>query len=487
MNKITSSYVETLYQNQNIGMDDNRMNLFSRSDYEKLLEPVDYILTNYGDVDLDVQRGFLFQRSSIKEMVDDFVYRKGIVPGLVTSYGTPLYNETLVVGSRQEMGIDFNGKVIPNIKLMEEDTIFDLASVTKLFTSISILKLVEDGTINMKDSIVEYAPQFKNLSNVTIFDLLSFNVPLRTSKRIDNAASKEEAEEILFDIAVDKENNNLNPYTDMGAMVLKYVIESASGLSYDDYLKKNVIDKLELHDTHTVVPDSKIARVASTNLGVHVLEEGNFKMDYGSPLGIVNDPKARILGQMDGNLSGHAGLFSSVKDMAALGKALAAGDILSEDSLKELAKNRTGRPIEGGKPVQYLGYLAYLKNFDKNSSDVYHALGGPSFTSSGRTGTQITVDPVNESHFAMAGGRTHNRILSIASGARDKIITNELGRKSILLPNGRSITDSTRFPWEKDGLVHAIQALTLQYKALEDIQGAKKQNVKPTAKTLCLF
>lgn len=486
MKEAIDLYVEKLYQNQNFGMERTRTNLFSRSDYYNLLKPVEKILEDFGDASLEDQRSVLYRMSPVREKIEEFVNRKGIVPGLVASYGTPLYNETLVIGSRQEVGQDSNGRLVPNIELMQEDTIFDLASVTKVFTSISILKLVEDGTININDSITEYAPQFKNLSNVKISDLIAFQVPLKTSKRVDKASSREEAEEILFDIAVDKENNNLNPYTDMGAMVLKYVIEGASGLSYGDYLEKNVISKLGLNDTHIVVPDTKIDRVASTNFGVRLLEEkDSYTRDYSSPNGVVNDPKARILGQEEGNLSGHAGLFATVKDMATLGKALANGSILSRESIEELARNRTGKTVDG-KIVQHLGYLVYVKNPNSDSSDVYHALSGNSFTSSGRTGTQITVDPINETHFAMAGGRTHNRLSFIPKERQEEVVTDKWGRRSILLPNGRNVTDSTRFPWEKDEIVHAMQALAIQYKILEDIQGASKQNIKPVAKTLRL-
>ena len=60
---------------------------------------------------------------------------------------------------------------------MEEDTIFDLASTTKGFTAIAILKLLEMGLIdNLQDDIIKYAPQFENLKGITIYDLFSFRI-----------------------------------------------------------------------------------------------------------------------------------------------------------------------------------------------------------------------------------------------------------------------------------------------------------------------
>lgn len=157
-----------------------------------------------------------------------------MVPGMVFSYGTNNYKETVVIGNRQEVTIDKNGTLVPDLEKMTEDTIFDLASVTKLFTSLSILKLVENNIIKLDDDIIKYAPEFKKMNGITIFDLLSFRVPLKTNGRIDNASSLEESVKKLFDIEIDTNSTNNRPYTDMGAMVLKYVIEKASGLKYYD-------------------------------------------------------------------------------------------------------------------------------------------------------------------------------------------------------------------------------------------------------------
>ncbi len=58
-----------------------------------------------------------------------------------------------------------------------------------------------------------------------------------TNGRLDAKDSRAEAEEILFDIRVNENfNKDMNPYTDMGAMVLKYVIERVTNMNYYDFL-----------------------------------------------------------------------------------------------------------------------------------------------------------------------------------------------------------------------------------------------------------
>lgn len=77
---------------------------------------------------------------------------------MVFTYGTKNYRETVVIRNKQEFSLDLNGKLVPDVEKMPDDTIFDLASATKLFTSLSILKPVQNGTIKLDDEIIRYTP-----------------------------------------------------------------------------------------------------------------------------------------------------------------------------------------------------------------------------------------------------------------------------------------------------------------------------------------
>ena len=466
-------YINNLYEKQNNGAMKEQQGLYSKRDYYELLKPVVDAVSKYKDYSLDELRNILYKQSGIEEKVYDFIHKKEMVPGMVFSYGTDNFRETIVVGNKQEVTLDEKGNLLPAVEKMTEDTIFDLASITKLFTSLSILKLVQDKVINLDDEITKYAPEFKNLDGVTIFDLISFRVPLKTNGRIDRVSSKEEAEQILLDIQVDKESKNRTPYTDMGAMVLKYVIEHASGMNYYQFVDENILKKLKMNDTHVVVPKMKLYRVANTNLDVKFYKDGNVATTTNASKGVVYDPKAQIMGHSEGVLSGHAGMFSTAKDMTNLAKGIIGGQVIDKDYVEMLAKNRTGRKYEEDgkeKYVQYLGFLCYSKNPILANSELFHAMSGKAFASAGWTGTQLTVDPINQLYFFMAANRSHNRMTFIDAAQRDKVQTDENGKKTILLPNGEVKIDATRFAWDRDEVVvHPALKLSIQYKMLEDI------------------
>ena len=137
-------YVDTLYQNQNIGAEKAQQGLYSKKDYYELLKPVVELVNIHKDYSLDEMRDCLFKQSGIEQKLEEFIYKKEMVPGMVFSYGTNNYKETVVIGNRQEVSLDTNGNLVPSLEKMTEDTIFDIASVTKIFTSISVLKLVQN-------------------------------------------------------------------------------------------------------------------------------------------------------------------------------------------------------------------------------------------------------------------------------------------------------------------------------------------------------
>ncbi len=470
---LLESLVNELYENQNSGCILEQKGLYTKKQYYELLKPVVDIVANNNDASIEDMRKILFEQSRIEEKVRNFIYKKEMCPGMVFSYGTKNYRETVVVGNRQEVSLDGKGNLVPDVEKMTEDTIFDLASITKLFTSLSILKLVETEVITLKDQVVRYAPEFQNLKGITVLDLLSFNVPLKTNGRVDRALSQAEAEQILFDIEIDHENTNYRPYTDMGAMILKYVIEHVSDMNYYSFIDENILKKVKMVDTHVVVPEMKLDRVASTNFDGKYYKDGNFNITTNAKKGVAYDPKAQIMGQIEGNLSGHAGLFSTKDDMTKLAKGIMNGQIIDNKYVEMMAKNRTGKSYtedEKTKYVQYLGFLCYSKNPISTDSELFHAMSGKSFASAGWTGTQLTVDPINELYFFMAGNRSHNRMTFIDPAQRGKIEEDENGKKTILLPNGQTMIDATRFAWDRDtAVVHPALQLAIQYKALEDI------------------
>ena len=476
-----NDYVNLLYENQNNGASPEQQGLYTKADYYKLLKPVIDLVITYKDYSISELRDKLYQNSNIEESVRDLVNKKEMTPGMVFSYGTNNYKETIVIGNKSEIVVDNKGNLVPNVEKMTEDTIFDLASVTKIFTNLSIMKLVQAGIININDEIVKYEPRFKNLKSVTIFDLLSFRVPLSTDGRVEGNSTIDKAEETLFTMHINENfKYGTNPYTDMGAIVLKYVIESASGINFYKFIDQNILSKLKMRDTHVLVPKEKLGRVASTNIETVYYNDGKI-VDIPNNIGIVHDPKAQVLGQQQ-ILSGHAGLFSTVGDMTNLAKGIMGGQIIDDKYIEMIAKNRTGEKyIKDGKEshIQYLGFLCYSKNPILANSELFHAMSGKAFANGGYTGTQLTVDPINQIYLFLGSNRTHNRVSRIDPKQRDNVGYDELGKGTIILPNGKLKTTSYKFAWDRDpAVVHPALKLAIQYKMLEDLYSLEKENYK---------
>ena len=487
LEKYLEEYINELYNNQNKGVVLEQQNLYSKKDYYELLKPVIDLFKN-DSLSLQEMRELLFKNSGIEEKVRDFIFKKEITPGMVFSYGTNNYKQTIVIGNKQEVSVDDKGNLVPSVEKMTEDTIFDLASVTKVFTAISILKLVQNGSINLDDEVKKYVPEFTNLDGVTIFDLISFGVPLKTDGRVDTTSSKEEAEKVLRTMYIDKNNENKYPYTDMGAMILKYVIENVSSMNYYKFVDENILNPLKMTDTHVLVPKYKLDRVASTNFETKYFKDGRIVDLKIKDVGHVNDDKAYVLGQPEGVLSGHAGMFSTANDMTNLAKGIIGGQIIDEEYIEMMAKNRTGRKYnEDGKEkyVQYLGFLCYSKHPNLADSELFHAMSGKSFASGSFTGNQLTVDPINQLYLFLGSNRTHNRVSYVDPAQRPNVKWDENGKGSIILPNGKQKTTSYKYAWDRDeAVIHPALKLSIQYKMLEDIYTLmnekieKEENVK---------
>lgn len=470
LDKFLEEYIDKLYQNSNINMAVEQQNLYKKSDYYNLLKPVITLLRDNKDATLQELREKLLEQSTLIKKTQEFIHKREMAPGLVFSYGTKNYKETIVIGNRQEVTLTDDLRFVPSVSKMTEDTIFDLASVTKIFTSLAIYKLVSLDIINLDDEIIKYEPRFKNLKGVTIYDLLTFKANLQTSKRLETTTTYEEALNVLFDVKEDTTTFLSNPYADLGAIVLRYVIESASNMSFYEFLDKYILKPLNLIDTHVSVLKYKLDRTASTIGGVRYYKDGNFNIDTMSKLGVVHDPKSKILGQK-GDLPGHAGLFSTASDMSKLALGMIDGVFINAKYLEDMARNKTGKKyFEDSKEkyIQYLGSLCYSKHPRQADSELFHALSGKSIASGGFVGTQLTVDPINELFFFLGANRVHNRLIYVDSAKKDEIITLESGKKIVKI-NGEYKTYAQSFAWDRDFfIVHPSLKLAIQYKMLED-------------------
>ncbi len=466
ISKIIDSYIKELINKQNMTNTPCLKNLSSYQDYELIFKPVIKLIQENPYASLSTLRLKLLDLSPLKQVAANLINEKQITPGLVIAYQSGLFQDTLIGGSKQEY-INQNRKLFIKKEEMTLDTIFDLASTSKIFTSLAILKLKDLKLLDLAKPINYYVKEFKNLDKVTVYDLLKFNVPIGTDERIDSQKSFKEAENLLFTVCK-REKEVENAYTDMGCMVLKYVVERVSKMPFNLFVDEVILKPANMHNTYLFVPQEKIKYVANENYSLKILENGYAWQDFKNPPGICHDAKARLYTK-NKQAPGNAGYFSNATDMLSLASNLKNNNIISKETLYSIANNVVGKPLNNSYSWFY-GSLVYLKQPNLTRLGVPHFLSGKAFLIPGFAGTTFLVDPLNNISLFIGSNRLHNRIYSIHQNQKNNIKTNFLtGEKYFILKNGEIKTISIDFAKYRQMLVRLAAILSLQYQLLERI------------------
>lgn len=466
-------YINELLKNQNETSIPLLQDIYSVKDYERILKPVLDTIRENPHASLTTLRLKLFLNSGLKEIMDIFVNDTKITPGVLLDFGTFKTRDTVLCGLRQEVNIK-DGKIVKEELPIEQDTIFDLASSSKTFTAVAILALEEAGLIDVFDSIEKYVPEFNKLNGVSIYDLLKFRVRIVTDKRVDSAKNKDDALQILYSAHLDENQNIANAYTDMGAMILRIVVERVSKMTFDEFVNEIIFKKAKMEDTHLIVPKHKLERVANENLSTIVFKDGSYKINYTNTPGTPHDPKAIAIGELDGVAPGHAGYFSTKNDMIKFAKALINEEIISKESLYSMSNTETGFK-DGDKYTRFYGSLVYLKQPDPAFLSVYPPLSGKSFMSPGFAGTQLVVDPLNKITLFVGSPRLHNRIYQIHPDQIPNIKFDNHNMKTYTLANGEEKIVCNDYTKAKEVMVTLALDLAIQYQLLEKIFKNEKE------------
>lgn len=378
-----------------------------------------------------------------------------MLSGISVAYGTPTQSECARYGRAQEVMLDGEGRFVPCVRLLEDDALYDLASLTKLFAAVLTMQLVERDRLRLDDPVGRIDKRFVHLTDVPVFDVLSFRASLQTPGRIDDAPTREEGLRRLFDVAC-APLPAVRIYSDINGMVIKYVIEAASGMAFADALQAYILSPAGMKRTYAVVPEREKPRCLCYNYE-HRIMRGEHILRTCTPPGTAHDPKAAFLSQGGRDLCGHAGLFASRADMVRFAQALLGGELLRRDSLLEIGKNRTGRKNPDGTHRQYLGFLCFSKHPNQVLSEVPAWMGEQSIGMSGFTGNHLSIDPIRERFVLFLGNRCHARLSHIAPTPASfaEYGLAEDGTGLYRWPDGRAVPSSARYVHFKDTRLHA--------------------------------
>ncbi|KAA3624296.1 MAG: alpha/beta fold hydrolase [Bacteroidetes bacterium] len=133
-------------------------------------------------------------------------------------------------------------------------TRFNMFSTTKTFTAVAILQLEEKGLLSLDDKLEKYLPDLSELKGVSIQDLLSHQSGLKNPIPLKWIHLQEEEDSFDYktwtqQIISENEKPKNNPgevfrYTNVGYLILGEIIESVSGMAYEDYIRQEIIHKI---------------------------------------------------------------------------------------------------------------------------------------------------------------------------------------------------------------------------------------------------
>ncbi|MCB0371956.1 MAG: beta-lactamase family protein [Muricauda sp.] len=163
-----------------------------------------------------------------------------------------------------------NALGLANLELeapMQQDNVFEIGSMTKQFTAIGILMLMEEGKLSLQDEITTYIPDYPTQGHtITIHHLLTHTSGIKnfTSIKGLNAIAQKDMEPLEMIDFFKNEPMDFAPgeafkYNNSGYVILGYIIEQASGMSYADFVEQRIFKKLGMttsrYASHsTVVP-----------------------------------------------------------------------------------------------------------------------------------------------------------------------------------------------------------------------------------------
>jgi CubicO group peptidase (beta-lactamase class C family) len=270
-------------------------------------------------------------------------------------------------------------------------TIYDLASLTKVVgTTTALMVLYDQGKIHLDDPVSKYVPGFSGgeKDKVTLRMLLEHRSGLPAGRDLWRLAhTPAEAREVVISTPLVCAPDKCYEYSDLGADMLGFVVEAASGEPMDVFLREHVFNPLGMADTFFRPADSLKARIAPTEVAP----------PRGYPLqGEVHDENAYALG----GVAGHAGLFSSAADLAVFAQMMLNGGeyngtrIVADSTVALFTKRASGTRALGwdtcggsGSCGQYLGENAYGHT--------------------GFTGTSLWIDPTRDMFVVLLTNRVH--------------------------------------------------------------------------------
>lgn len=193
----------------------------------------------------------------------------------------------------------------------KESILYDLASITKLFTLKVIYDLEKEHKIDWNTPINTYLEEFDTLKDYTIMDAIQMRKVLETDGKLADTKDYGEFIKVLKTVRI---KDNKSVYADIGHVLLGKVIEKVTKKDLKTHFKETIFDKYSMNNTC-------------------FLPKNNFDLKgNGNALYLPHDFKTRIANGM----TGAAGIFSNVYDLVRFSKELLNGNVFDKEFLDQI-------------------------------------------------------------------------------------------------------------------------------------------------------
>ncbi len=275
------------------------------------------------------------------------------------------------------------------------DPIYDLASLTKVVaTTTAVLILLERGVVRLDARLGSFWPGIPDdKQNITIRQLLTHTAGLAPWLPVYTAVDhRSEAVRWILEQPLKAKPGAEVAYSCMGFIVLGMLVEHLTDVGFDIFAEEYIFEPLRMHETTYNPEPTALARIPFTEW----CPRRNAFLR-----GIVHDENAQRMA----GVSGNAGLFSTVADLARFCRCLLergqgpGGPLLSSLTVELLFCNHT----PGFREARSLGWLAK----DNTASSGGDLLSGKAIGHTGFTGTSIWIDPALDAFFILLTNRVH--------------------------------------------------------------------------------
>ncbi|WP_078503758.1 serine hydrolase domain-containing protein [Streptomyces sulphureus] len=309
------------------------------------------------------------------------------------------------------------------------DTIYDLASLSKLFTSLVAVQQLESGRLHLNTPVSRYLPGFSvnNKERITVKELLTHTSGLppdpQPSLSQVQGGKQEQTEAILRSRPLSPAGSRYL-YSDLNMLSLQLVLEKITGRTLDALVRRDITAPLGMRDTGYNPPARERKRIAATS----------YEAGRGLIHGSVHDNNAWAFG----GVAGHAGVFSTVDDLAVLSQTILNGGsycgqrILSPHGINLLQRNYN-QEFPGN--AHGLGFELDQKWYMGPLSSV-RTLGHTGFT-----GTSLVIDRTSRSIVILLTNRVHPADQTPSTNPARRKIAQTLARAVSVLPSGRAPRD----------------------------------------------